>query len=70
MADPAQGATAQEPTFHRISAGVVVDARDPAGIHFGTNSGSVFACLDEGESWTEIARRLPTTLSVEVQDRT
>jgi len=42
------------------------DARDPAGVYFGTNSGSVFASLDEGDSWSEIARHLPTILSVEV----
>ncbi|OJY28236.1 MAG: glycoside hydrolase [Rhodobacterales bacterium 65-51] len=45
------------------------DARDPAGVYFGTNSGSVFASIDEGESWEEIARHLPTILSVEVLDR-
>ncbi|EPX75777.1 sialidase family protein [Salipiger mucosus] len=45
------------------------DARDPAGVYFGTNSGSVFASLDEGESWDEIARHMPTILSVEVMDR-
>ncbi|MFZ5750905.1 MAG: WD40/YVTN/BNR-like repeat-containing protein [Pseudomonadota bacterium] len=45
------------------------DARDPAGVYFGTNSGSVFASLDEGENWSEIARHLPTILSVEVLDR-
>ena len=45
------------------------DARDPAGVYFGTNSGSVFASLDEGESWDEIARHLPTILSVEVLER-
>lgn len=44
------------------------DARDPAGIYFGTNSGSVFASLDEGEHWQEIARHLPTILAVEVLD--
>ncbi|NJM48255.1 MAG: exo-alpha-sialidase, partial [Alkalinema sp. RU_4_3] len=43
--------------------------RDPAGVYFGTNSGSVFASLDEGASWQEIARHLPTILSVEVLDR-
>jgi photosystem II stability/assembly factor-like uncharacterized protein len=42
------------------------DSRDPAGIYFGTNSGSVFASVDEGDSWQEIARHLPTVLSVEV----
>ncbi|MEM9635668.1 MAG: exo-alpha-sialidase [Pseudomonadota bacterium] len=45
------------------------DGRDPAGLYFGTNSGSVFASLDEGESWNEIASHLPTVLSVEVMDR-
>ena len=42
------------------------DTKDPAGIYFGTNSGSVFASKDEGESWQEIARHLPTILSVDV----
>jgi hypothetical protein len=45
------------------------DERDPAGIYFGTNSGSVFASFDEGESWQEIARHLPTILAVEVLER-
>ncbi|KZM50323.1 hypothetical protein OA90_10510 [Labrenzia sp. OB1] len=45
------------------------DTRDPAGFYFGTNSGSVFASLYEGDSWQEIARHLPTALSVEVMDR-
>ena len=45
------------------------DGADPAGLYFGTNSGSVFASLDEGEGWREIARHLPTVLSVEVLER-
>lgn len=45
------------------------DGRDPAGIYFGTNSGSVFASSNEGDSWAEIARHLPTILSIEVLDR-
>ncbi|NUB44727.1 exo-alpha-sialidase [Fertoebacter nigrum] len=45
------------------------DARDPAGVYFGTNSGSVFGSFDEGEEWHEIARHLPTVLAVEVVDR-
>ncbi|WP_172299797.1 exo-alpha-sialidase [Pseudoruegeria sp. HB172150] len=44
------------------------DSRDPAGLYFGTNSGSVFASTDEGDSWQEVARHLPTILSVEVLD--
>ncbi len=37
------------------------------GLYFGTNTGgSVFASFDEGgDSWSEIARHLPTILSVE-----
>ena len=42
------------------------DRLEPAGVYFGTNSGSVFATRDEGETWQEIARHLPTILSVEV----
>lgn len=45
------------------------DARDPAGVYFGTNSGSVFASSDEGDQWHEIARHLPTILALEVFDR-
>lgn len=45
------------------------DTAEPAGIYFGTNSGSVFASVDEGDSWDEIARHLPTILSVEVLER-
>ena len=45
------------------------DGRTPAGVYFGTNSGSVFASADEGETWEEIARHLPTILSVEVLER-
>jgi photosystem II stability/assembly factor-like uncharacterized protein len=44
------------------------DTRNPAGIYFGTNSGSVFGSSDEGDTWQEIARHLPTILSVEILD--
>ena len=46
------------------------DRQDPAGVYFGTNSGSVFASFDEGDTWTEIARHMPTILSVAVVDAT
>jgi len=36
------------------------------GVYFGTNTGSVFASFDEGETWQEIARHLPTVLGLEV----
>ncbi|MEM6888676.1 MAG: hypothetical protein AAF636_11110 [Pseudomonadota bacterium] len=38
----------------------------PWGDYFGAGTGSVSASLDEGAGWEEIARHLPTTLSVEV----
>lgn len=42
-----------------------VDDEDPAGLYFGTTSGSVYASFDEGESWMEVARDLPRIVSVE-----
>jgi hypothetical protein len=38
---------------------------EPAGVYFGTTSGSVFASADEGDSWTCIAEHLPSVSSVE-----
>ena len=55
--------------FTVLRQGMAGDARDPAGLYFGTNSGSVFASRDEGDTWQEIARHLPTILAVEVMDR-
>ena len=36
-----------------------------ADVCFGTNTGSIFLSRDEGESWDEVARHLPTVLAVE-----
>ncbi len=44
------------------------DTSDPSGVYFGTNTGSIFASLDEGESWSEIVQHLPTVLCVEVME--
>jgi photosystem II stability/assembly factor-like uncharacterized protein len=46
--------------------GMAIDAEDSPGIYFGTSTGQVFASLDEGESWNEIAGYLPGISSVEV----
>ncbi len=51
--------------FTVLRQGMSGDRREPAGVYFGTNSGSVFASSDEGETWDEIARHLPTVLAVE-----
>jgi photosystem II stability/assembly factor-like uncharacterized protein len=45
------------------------DSLTPAGVYFGTNTGSIFASRDEGDTWSEIARHLPTVLCVEVLER-
>jgi len=41
------------------------DAQDQPGIYFGTNSGSIYASLDEGNAWDEIVSHLPTILALE-----
>ncbi|HRW18448.1 MAG TPA: sialidase family protein [Dermatophilaceae bacterium] len=52
--------------FTVLRQGMGGDTLDPAGVYFGTNSGSIFASRDEGRTWDEIARHLPTVLAVEV----
>ncbi len=51
--------------FTVLRQAMAVDRASPAGVYFGTNSGSVFASRDGGDRWDEIARHLPTVLSVE-----
>jgi photosystem II stability/assembly factor-like uncharacterized protein len=46
--------------------GMAIDSEDEPGLYFGTSTGQVFASLDNGESWTEIASYLPPISSVEV----
>jgi photosystem II stability/assembly factor-like uncharacterized protein len=41
---------------------------DDGGVYFGTQSGSVFASADGGDSWVEAATHLPPILSVEAAD--
>ncbi|MCB1339871.1 MAG: exo-alpha-sialidase [Pseudooceanicola sp.] len=55
--------------FTVLRQAMAVDRATPAGLYFGTNTGSIFASLDEGETWDEIARHLPTVLGVEVLQR-
>ncbi|MBC6406599.1 MAG: exo-alpha-sialidase [Rhodobacteraceae bacterium] len=60
-----QGLPQQNCYFTVLRQAMAGDTLENSGIYFGTNSGSVFASLDEGDSWVEIARHLPTILSVE-----
>jgi hypothetical protein len=58
----------QENCYHDILRdAMAVDTLDPCGIYFGTTGGQVYASADGGDSWTAIARDLPSVLSVEVQ---
>jgi hypothetical protein len=63
------GLPGQSCFFTVLRQAMATDRATPAGVFFGTNSGSVFASVDEGDQWTEIARHLPTVLSVEVLQR-
>ncbi len=42
------------------------DPLEPCGVYFGTSTGQVFASLDSGESWAQLAGFLPPILSVRV----
>jgi photosystem II stability/assembly factor-like uncharacterized protein len=44
---------------------MATDTLQPAGVYFGTGSGSLFASADEGDSWRCIAEHLPMISSVE-----
>ncbi len=46
--------------------GMTMDSYDSPGIYFGTSTGQLFASVDEGDSWTEIASYLPAIQSVGV----
>jgi photosystem II stability/assembly factor-like uncharacterized protein len=51
--------------FTVLRQAMATDAGAPAGVYFGTSTGSVFASADEGAHWSEIARHLPAIRSVE-----
>lgn len=64
-----EGLPARDCYFTVLRQAMAVDRATPTGVYFGTNSGSVFASPDGGDHWHEIARHLPTVLSVEVLTR-
>ena len=43
---------------------MAMDALDPAGIYFGTNTGKIFNSDDEGDTWRLLADNLPPVYSV------
>jgi photosystem II stability/assembly factor-like uncharacterized protein len=46
--------------------GMAYDRLDPGGVYVGTQAGSIYVSPSEGEEWTEVARDLPSILSIEV----
>lgn len=61
-----QGLPPEHAYFNVLREGLAIDALDPAGVYFGTNTGQVFASANEGDGWALIADFLPRILSVEV----
>lgn len=51
--------------FGVLRQAMATDTFDPAGIYFGTSSGSLYVSPDEGEEWVRIAEHLPVITSVE-----
>lgn len=60
-----EGLPVKDCFFTVLRQAMAVDRSTPTGVYFGTNSGSVFASANQGAQWDEIARHLPTVLSVE-----
>lgn len=53
--------------FGVLRQAMATDCLEPAGVYAGTNTGTLFASSDEGETWAPIAQHLPPILSVETQ---
>lgn len=45
---------------------MTTDSADPVGVYFGTTGGEVWSSVDEGATWSCVARHLPEVFSVEV----
>ena len=44
--------------------GMCTDTLDPAGVYFGTNTGQLYASIDEGSTWRRLTSDLPPVSSV------
>jgi photosystem II stability/assembly factor-like uncharacterized protein len=60
-----QGLPQEKVFFGVLRQAMATDPLEPAGIYFGSSTGSLFASADEGDSWTCIAEHLPVITSVE-----
>jgi photosystem II stability/assembly factor-like uncharacterized protein len=60
-----QGLPQHNAFFGVLRQAMAADTLEPAGIYAGTNTGTLYASPDEGETWTCVAQHLPPILSVE-----
>jgi photosystem II stability/assembly factor-like uncharacterized protein len=60
-----EGLPQQNVFFGVLRQAMATDPLEPAGVYFGTNTGTLFASADEGDSWRCIAQHLPLITSVE-----
>lgn len=51
--------------FGVLRQAMATDCLEPAGVYFGTSTGTLFGSADEGDSWSAIAQYLPAIFSVE-----
>jgi photosystem II stability/assembly factor-like uncharacterized protein len=51
--------------FGVLRQAMATDRLEPAGVYFGTNTGTLYASADAGDGWQRIAEHLPMILSVE-----
>ncbi len=63
--DKREGLPQQNAFLNVLRQGLATDTLEPAGVYFGTGSGSLYASFDEGDTWREIGRHLPSISSVE-----
>ena len=63
--DLREGLPQENAFFGVLRQAMATDRLEPAGVYFGTGSGSLYASADEGDNWTCIAQHLPTISSVE-----
>jgi photosystem II stability/assembly factor-like uncharacterized protein len=63
-----EGLNSGLPTEHAYAGiyreGMSADTADPAAIYFGTNTGTIYYSIDEGDSWQILAENLPPVFSV------
>ena len=67
--DLREGLPAKNCFFTVLRQAMATDTAPQAGVYFGTNTGSVFASINDGDTWVEIAQHLPTILGIEVLHR-